>query len=84
MMKIDSALTFAVICGLTPMQLAKIVTGPYCAEDKLKAANGLKMKVNSLNYTRTKDWLSLSIEDKNTLREALSFDTTAEGFSAIN
>lgn len=80
---VDSALTLSIITKLSVLQLARIITtGHYCQEDKLKAANGLWMKVDK--FMRTAEWMALSLDDKQIIREAMKFDTTAEGFSAIN
>jgi hypothetical protein len=79
---VESALTLSILTKFSTLQLAQIITGPYCAEDKLKAANALPLKLKA--FMRSAEWLALSIEDKDTIREAMKFDTTAEGFSAIN
>lgn len=79
---VESALTFSILNNFSVMQLARIITGHYCAEDKLKAANFLPLKAKG--FMRTREWLALSVEDKNTINEALKYDTTAEGFSAIS
>lgn len=76
--RIESALTMSIMLAMTLPELAKIATAEeYTPEDRLKAVNGLNARSREMNGA---GWLSLSLEDKETVRKAMALDATGVGF----
>lgn len=79
----SDGLTMQKLMAMEFVRVAAIVNGEhYSAEDRIKAANALHMrKFHDMNGA---GWMSLTIGEKKSVRKALEFDTTGEGFSAIS
>lgn len=81
--RIESALTYDVMCKMPFLTLAKIVNSEvHTPEDRLKAANAFRMRAGG--EMNGAGWLAMGFDDKAAVRKALTYDTTGEGFQAIS
>ncbi len=79
----SDGLTMKIAYAMPIVDLAGIVNNPnYAQADKLKAANALQAR--AAGEMKGAGWLMLSRHEKAEVRQALKFDTTGEGFTAIS
>lgn len=79
----SEGLTQAIAYAMNIGDLASIVNAEhYSAADRLKAANALHAR--AAGEMKGAGWMALDRHEKAAVREALKFDTTAEGFMPIS